>query len=289
MILSLQTSFLARTFGEQKTIELFARAGFDAIDYSLFDNMLDPNHPVRSENYLDFARQLKKEAAKHGLFFNQAHAPHPTFKENDDAYNRMIWPLITRSVEIAGVLGARSIVVHPFSLTAREKEKPSNIAQYNKLIPLCQQYDIKIALENMWLYDRQNKRYYGGVCSSPQSFNDYLDALDPQYFIACLDVGHCGLIGQDPVAMIQNLGGKRLKALHIHDNDYKSDQHTAPFLGRLDWQTISKALADIGYSGDLTLESDKFLHGFPPSFVPQALTFLSQIGRQLIRMIEAAR
>jgi sugar phosphate isomerase/epimerase len=54
-----------------------------------------------------------------------------------------------------------------------------------------------------------------------------------------------------------------LHALHVHDNDYIDDRHTLPGLGRMDWEEIMKALAEIDYDGDFTYEADNFLVNIP--------------------------
>ncbi len=89
--------------------------------------------------------------------------------------------------------------------------------------------------------------------------------------------------------MIHALGHDRLTALHVHDNDKRDDRHTAPYLGGMDWGAITQALADIRYQGDLTLEADAFLSGFPDALIAQAASFLQAIGRHLIAQIKAAQ
>ena len=59
-----------RIVGEEKAIELIAKAGFDAWDFSMFEMcrydwgkgcVIEGNtHPLAGSDYLKFARQLKK-------------------------------------------------------------------------------------------------------------------------------------------------------------------------------------------------------------------------------------
>ena len=51
---------------------------------------------------------------------------------------------------------------------------------------------------------------------------------------------------------------KNLKAIHVHDNDGRNDQHIAPLLGTTDYDSFMKGLIDSGYEGYFTLESDYF-------------------------------
>lgn len=288
MILSTQTRHLANRFDDFTALGLLAEAGFDALDYSMMDHMKDPDHPICQAGYRDHAHRLKKEAKRLGLFFNQAHGPYPTYVEGRPDYNARIQPLVDRSIELAALLGARVVVIHPIDAADEARKQALNRQQYQRTQKLAAHYGIQIGLENMWDFDKKKKRFVANVCSTADSFIAMLDQLDPRYFTACLDLGHCGLVGQDAAAMIRALGHDRLTALHVHDNDFRDDRHTAPYLGRMDWQAISQALADIRYQGDLTLEADGFLSGFPDALIPQAAHFLQAIGRQLIDQIQRA-
>jgi sugar phosphate isomerase/epimerase len=70
----------------------------------------------------------------------------------------------------------------------------------------------------------------------------------------CLDTGHLNLASGDQRAFIERAGA-RLRALHLADNDGTRDQHLIPFgLGTVDWQSVCRALAAVGYRGLLNFE-----------------------------------
>ena len=58
------------------------------------------------------------------------------------------------------------------------------------------------------------------ACSDPVSFNAHIDAVNDEFFVACLDIGHGEMrtLGTSSVEMIHTLGDS-LAALHIHDNN----------------------------------------------------------------------
>lgn len=287
MILSTQTDYLARKFGEEKAIEIIANAGFDAIDLSMFD-MKNDDSVFNQSDYKEYAQKLKNQAQGRGLFFNQAHAPFPCSKL-DDAYNAMIFDRIVRSIEIAGIVGVGCIVVHPMHhlpyIENADLLKQMNMEFYRSLAPYAKNAGIKIALENMWQRNRETKEIVVSACSRTKEFVDWLDALSDDCFTACLDLGHCGLYGFDAAEMIKGLGD-RLGALHVHDNDYQSDAHTAPYLGKMHWDTICEVLAKINYKGDFTLEADNFYTPFGESLATSSAKFLHDIGRNLLSKIE---
>ena len=114
--------------------------------------------------------------------------------------------------------------------------------------------------------------------------NRYVDAVNPENFTACLDLGHCGLVGEDCASMIRDMGS-RLGCLHIHDNDHIHDSHTLPYLSKMDWTSILEALADIDYKGNFTYEADSFLRLFPDSMLTECEKFMCGIGRKMIEKI----
>ena len=73
MKLSLENYILRNSFGEEETIKMAKEAGFDAIDYSYY--WLEENSEILGENYLEYAKEVKKLLEKYGLSCNQAHAP----------------------------------------------------------------------------------------------------------------------------------------------------------------------------------------------------------------------
>jgi sugar phosphate isomerase/epimerase len=56
--------------------------------------------------------------------------------------------------------------------------------------------------------------------------------------------------------------GHRLGALHVHDNDLHNDSHQIPFSMNIDFEAMVKALSEVGYKGDMTLECDAYLGSF---------------------------
>ena len=157
---------------------------------------------------------------------------------------------------------------------------------YNELLPYAKKANVKIALENMWGRDNRRNIKIPNVCSVSEELADYYDSLDPEWFTVCLDIGHIGLVGEYEDAFIKTLGGDRLTCLHVHDNDYLNDSHEAPFTMKLPWNDICKALAEINYKGDLTLEADEFLVPLPDEMFEAGLEFMAACARCLVNKIE---
>lgn len=289
MKISTQNAVLRKNFTEKETIKILADAGYDCIDFSFISNEKD----LLVENkdyYINMAPELKDYAQSLGVYFNQAHAPFPS-TVGDENVDKVIFKSIINSMEIASKLGVKTIVVHPVQHLKysenKERLKEMNYEFYSLLVPYCEKFNINVAAENMWQAEQNDghTKIVHSTCADSGEFKEYIDMIDSPRIVACLDVGHCALVGEDIENMIHTLGSKRLKALHIHDVDFVRDCHNLPGLEKMDFGVIVKALSDIGYEGEFTLEADSFLKGFEKEFMPYAAQFMAKRARFLADMI----
>lgn len=280
-----QTEKIGDRLGDKAAVRILCEAGFDGIDFSMF-RMKDDNDILNSGDYKSHIKELVSIADFYGVTFEQAHAPFPSAKDGNAEYNADIFEKLKRALEIAGMLDAKICVVHPVQF--KENQFEQNMELYHKLEPYASDYGVKIALENMWGWDNIQNRIVPNVCSVADDFNRYVDALDPAHFTACLDLGHCGLVGDNAGGMIRGMG-QRLGCLHIHDNDNFNDSHTLPYLSEMDWDDILRALGEIDYRGHFTYEADNFLAGFPDDLLPACERFMHDVGRSMMKKIEKYR
>lgn len=290
MKLVTQTEVLAEAFGGEECIRILAKAGFDAADVSFF-GMEEGKGIWCNEGFREYALCLKEIGEECGLDFAQAHAPFPS-SLGKEPYDTEIKKWIIRSMEAASLMGVKDIVVHPIQhlnyMKNREQLFKESLEFYRSLIPYCEKFHIRVCAENMWQYDDRRKHIVDSVCSCPEEFNGMLDELNSPWIVGCLDLGHCALVGREPADFIHAMGKERLKALHVHDVNYVDDCHTMPFLESLDWNSITYALAQIGYEGNFTFEADSFLKKMPKELMPEAARLMARTGRYLIERIEAA-
>lgn len=289
MILSTQTSHVVAHLGFEEGVLTLKRAGYDALDLSLF-SMTRNDSPYVTDGWREYVEAQKKFADANGIVFNQSHAPF-SFRWDDVATREDIAkPRVMRSLEVAAIMGVGIMVIHPLhycDYRGHEEEMHQvNLDYYRSLIPYCREYGVKVALENMWQTDRRRRIISCDVAAHPQELARFVDELDSEWITACLDLGHCGLVGEDAEESIRILGHDRLGALHVHDNNYREDTHTLPGLGLMDWNGICAALHDIDYKGEFTYEADTFLRNFPDDYLERAAAFMVQTGRYLIEKIE---
>ncbi len=286
MKLSTETCCLRRRFGDKTTIKMIKDAGFDAFDYS-FCYMLDqPQNDMLGDDYLERAYSLKSYAEELGIECNQAHAPldfkhYDNISLDDEKYLRNV-----RAIEVASVLGAKSIVIHPLgSVLSSELDYFEYNTEYLKsYIPYCEKFGIHISVENLNMAKDGKPAGIPGF-TTPEEIVSWVKSLGSDWFKICVDTGHSAITGIEPEDMISGVGNSMLAALHIHDNDRLRDGHLLPFEGKLNWENITSALRKIEYKGDFTLEAINFFQGVPDELVLPSLRYAEQTGRYLISKI----
>ena len=261
MKISTEINSIAKRIGEKKAIELVAKAGFDAWDFSMFamakydkttGGVFDSDHPLHTNNYAAFAKELKYVADEYGIVCNQSHAPFPSIGKEMRYY-------LKRAIECTAIVGGKICVIHPENTKSAEE----NAEMYFELLPFAKDHGVKIATENMWGWDKENDVASSAACSHHDDFVKHLRAVNDPSFVACLDIGHAAMRGLNTSVreMILALGAD-LQALHIHDNDLHRDNHQIPFSMKIDFNDMLLALAEIDYKGYFTLEADTYLSKF---------------------------
>lgn len=291
MLYSAPTYTLRNGYDVKTAVKMIIDAGFPAVDISLLNSREDISY-LLDDGYLDTAKELLDIAKSHGAIFNQAHAPF--FGNRDGTYVDMIKELLPRCMKFCSTLGIPIIVVHPTHprYFGHEKEMfDENIKLYRALAPYAKEYGVKIALENMWRYERVTNKIIDSVYSSPIELCNAYDTLDdPEAFTVCFDIGHSALTGREPEDAIRTIGHDRLGALHVHDVDYAADTHTLPgIINKIRWNEVCRALGEIDYTGDLTLEAVCFLDGFDKSLHPEALRFMNSVAKHLADKVDSYR
>ena len=285
MKISTEIGSAAKIIGDERAVEYTAKAGFDAWDFSMFD-MVNydwstgkaeiTNHPLNTGNYASYARKLKQIGLDNGIVCNQSHAPFPSCSKE-------VRSMMKRAIECTAEAGGKICIIHPDN----DKSAEENAEMYMELLPFAKSYGVKIAAENMWDWNHEKDEACFAACSTPESFNAHLDAVNDDYLVACLDIGHAEMRGLNTsaVEMIKALG-KRLCALHIHDNDRWHDSHQIPFSMDIDFEKVVAALREIRYNGYFTLESDQYLKDRTPENVLDGLKNMADTAKRLAYMFE---
>lgn len=279
-------------YGDNRAIlRLLKEAGFTAYDFSMFYGSNAEKEILNCDDYIERATAFRAFADELGLLCNQAHAPFPTATDDNfprfgmttEDYNRFAHEKITRAIEIAGILGAKSIVVHPWNYYTVEE----NAALYRSFEATARKAGVKIAVENMWNWDVGAPTASAAACSHHEDFKAHLEVLPKDLYVACVDIGHAEMAGLDTDAatMIETLG-ERVQALHIHDNDRVHDDHKLPYTMKIDFSRMIESLKKIDYQGDVTLEADAYIKSFPLELYPQGAKFMAATADYIRKKLE---
>ena len=285
MKISTEIASAAKIIGEEKAVEYFAKAGFDAWDFSMFamckydwgkKALFETNHPLASNEYLAFARKLKQIGLDNGIVCNHSHAPFPSSVPEIRSYFK-------RAIECTAEAGGQICIIHPDN----NKSAQENAEMYNELLPFAKDHGVKIATENMWNWDNEKDESSFAACSTSESFVEHIDVVNDDFLVACLDLGHAEMRGSGSGApeMIRALG-HRLQALHIHDNDKWHDSHQIPFSMSMDFDAIVKALKEINYQGYFTLEADRYLGVYHEGNIFDGIMNMAAAAKKLAAMFE---
>lgn len=288
MLFSTQDHIMVQRFGQETGDKLLMDAGYPAIDISFFGDLYTY---IFEEDYKERAAKMQSYANSRGVIYNQAHAP---FGGGYDNYTTKLVPQMPRVFEFCGLLGVKQIIVHPIQrglYKGHEKEIfDLNVEFYKGLAPLAKENGVKIAIENMWQRHPVNRQIVDDICADPYELAAMYDTLnDPEAFTVCLDLGHVALCRREPDEAIRILGHDRLGALHVHDVDYVDDLHTLPGVEKINWENVCRALGEIDYKGEFTLEADNFLKNFDDKFKPVAARFMADTARHLAEKVDSYR
>ncbi len=207
-LISTEIASIAHYVGEERAIELCARAGFDAGDFSMFamasydwgsGKIRETGHPLTGKDYAAFAKRLRKVGEDCGIHCNQSHAPFPVMVP-------AIRDHLKRAIECTAIAGGKICVIHPDN----NKSAEENAEMYAELLPFAKACGVKIATENMWNWNGAEDHAAPAACSHHADFLAHLQALDDPYFVACLDIGHAEMKGLDTssLQMIHTLGNR---------------------------------------------------------------------------------
>ena len=122
-----------------------------------------------------------------------------------------------RVFEIAIHFRPRAIVFHPsyderYYVSSGRKWLENSIETWSRLLPLADQLDTRIALENVYEAD-------------PDWIGRLLDAFPPDRVGLCFDTGHFNAFARTPLEAWMDRLGHRLVEIHLHDNRGALDEH----------------------------------------------------------------
>ena len=301
MNVGVQTKGILPEMGLEEGVALIANAGFESVDFNLdtflknsdvYAGRVNKFFNADLESLLAYFVEYKKAFEAHGIRPSQMHAPYPILvPARGDVTDYMQETVIPKSIAIAGMMRIPWVVMHPFKLQYTygiDAERAMNLKYFESLIPLLKAYNVGVCVEN--LYEAVGGRITEGTCADPQDAIYYVDTLNQlageELFGCCLDTGHMELTHREPADYIRQVG-KRLKILHMHENDAIGDLHQMPYTfgsrseDGVDWNDFRKALDEIGFDGTLSFETFPCVSSFPRCARVEVLRTIREIGKEI--------
>lgn len=159
----------------EETIDILAEAGFDAIDYSIMEERF-VNGEMSDEECRKYFEKVKDYAENAGIVFNQSHAMDFGAVTSDEIKEKN-FRCAANSIKLASYLGVGHTIVHgvEFGNCAEDdKERlfEANMEFYNGLKPYCEEYGVKVAIENL---PHTKEHIFGSkvvnsTCAIPEDF-----------------------------------------------------------------------------------------------------------------------
>ena len=275
--------------GADESLLLVKNAGFDGIDYPLYEEDRREEFSLDGGSDPAAAARVRSVANSLGLSVGQTHAPFG-YRADDGSTQESILDIYKRAAEATAMLGAKGMVLHPVKFEdckygyRREECFDLNLELFSRLAPFLKGCGVIGLLENMFIKEQKDgfSRLVPTIYSTGEELSRAARMLGEQYAV-CLDSGHALITGEDIPAMVRTIGDK-LFALHLHDNTRERDDHLPPYFGKLPFASLLDALKEIKYSGNLNFEV-RFT-SVPKGALPTALKYVRDIGVTFRQMLD---
>jgi sugar phosphate isomerase/epimerase len=149
---------------------------------------------------------------------------------------------IEKSILVCSSLGAKYLTVHadwPNSLFSPDEGLRSQAESLKRLMSFAKKYDVEIVYEST-----------AKELDTPDNVSKLIK-LVPELSLH-LDVGHMNLYNRNPLDYIERFH-KRIRHVHLHDNDGTKDQHLPLGAGKIPLKEVVKELKQ-HYDGTITIE-----------------------------------
>lgn len=158
----------------------------------------------------------------------------------DDELGEGYYHNIINGVIAAAKYQVKTVIMHNMSGHNPPPYNEIGLNRIKKILDVCQQYDINLAIENV-----RDIKYT----------NYIFDNIKHSYLKMCLDFGHTHAFKYALRDVDFEKYGHLIVCIHISDNNGDGDEHLVPFVGNIDYQAILAKLKHINYQGPLTSEA----------------------------------
>ncbi|MBQ7821985.1 MAG: sugar phosphate isomerase/epimerase [Clostridia bacterium] len=162
---------------------------------------------------------------------------------------------LCRWIDMYEAIGIKNMVLHCDELSdtglSKRERADKNIEKFKILAEYIKNKNITVCLENLRPRTPDEKEL---IDQNADDLLYIIERVGSEKFGICLDTGHLNLTEKNPREFILK-AGKKLKALHIADNQGERDEHMMPYTrGTVDFKEVVEALRKVDYHGLFNLE-----------------------------------
>jgi len=222
-----------------KTLERYQKLGFDGIE---------GNSPGLNVDQARKAIETVKfpiHGVVDSVHWNQR------LSSPDAAIREIGLKALVQAIHDSKAIGGTTVLLVPGKVSGPDETHDDvwkrSIVEIRKAIPIAEQDQIKILIENVW----------NGFCEQPEQMRDYIDEINNPWCGVYFDIGNVRKFGkpEDWIAIL----GKRIGKLDVKDWGVKNG-FCRLGEGDVDWPSVRAALKQIEFSGWATREgADKNL------------------------------
>ena len=197
--------------------------------------------------------RIAREYSERGIRIYAGHAPGGNLASLNEAEREKALRRHREALHKLSLMGAEVMVLHGGIVERVEdlhKAKEALLESLRELVELAELEGVRLAIENDAIattFPRPLLSWRGEVQ------REIVDEVCSPWLGACLDTGHANVFGN--VKKHMEILGRRITAIHMHDNEGRADQHMQPPYGTVDWEGFGEVLRDIGYESPIMIES----------------------------------
>lgn len=194
----------------------------------------------------------------------------PSLTTSDETKRRWRIDYTRQAIGFASLVNARNISIT--SGRSSRREKRASMARFldslQRLVEYAEAQKIGIGIE----YEP------GLLVGNAAETLEIIRRIDSSYLGVNLDIGHCGVAGEDISETIKTFRN-RIFNLHVEDIRRRRHYHLIPGTGDIDFVSVLKALNKINYDRYLTVELYTYA-GRPVYAAQKALSYLRQVEQE---------
>jgi sugar phosphate isomerase/epimerase len=191
-------------------------------------------------------KELERIAKREKTRILSLHAPSDIDLCDRDEWNRVRSVReVQKGIVIANRLGAEFVVIHPGErrIDAGVQMEMLRLS-LDELVQFAKEWERGILVENT---------QPGKIGDTPDEVERILGWYATPHLKWCFDTSHMNLCGIEMGEALERLG-KELIEVHVSDNMGKTDDHTLPGEGSIDWSNFLEALKKVAFDGILCFE-----------------------------------